>query len=108
MSDAARRQGGLPHGCAMVRGAVRERVMNAAKRALDEGTGRQKAKPRRDCVRDAVASVRIEGGQVDDDAVRILDRWAEGALPDEAMMAEILTLHVQQGGDTCPTPLHRF
>ena len=60
------------------------------KRALDEAAGRQGTKPRRDSVRDAIASVRIEGGQVDEDATRILDRWAEGALSDDAMMAEIL------------------
>ena len=64
--------------------------MGATKRVLDKEAGRQEIKPRQDCVRDAVASVRIEGGQVDEEAARILDRWAEGALSDEAMMAEIL------------------
>lgn len=45
---------------------------------------------RRDAVRDAVASVRIEGGRVDDVALQVLGRWAEGTLSDETMMAEIL------------------
>ena len=45
---------------------------------------------RRDAVRDAVASVRIEGGRVDDSALQVFDRWAEGVLSDEMMMAEIL------------------
>ncbi len=74
--------------------------MAATRRALDGAAAGQEVKPRRDCVRDAVASVRIEGGQVDEDAARILDRWAEGALSDEAMMTEILTLRVQCKGAT--------
>jgi hypothetical protein len=64
--------------------------MGAIERALDEATGQQETKSRQDCVRDAIASVRIEGGQVDEDATRTLNKWAEGALSDDAMMAEIL------------------
>jgi len=74
--------------------------MAAIRRALDGAAARQEVKPRQDCVRDAVASVRIEGGQVDEDAAGILDRWAEGALSDDGMMAEILTPHVQRTGAT--------
>ena len=48
--------------------------MRATKQASGEAAGRQEVKPRQDCVRDVVASVRIEGGQVDGDAARILDR----------------------------------
>ena len=74
--------------------------MGAIKRARDEAASRQGAKPRRNCVRDAVASVRIEGGDVDEDAACILDRWADGTLSDDAMMAEILKPHAAGKPDT--------
>lgn len=53
--------------------------MRATKQAPRVAAGRQEVKPRQDCVRDAVPSVRIEGGQVDGDAARILPEPMDGA-----------------------------
>ena len=45
---------------------------------------------RKDCVRAAVASVRIEGGEVDAETQALLDQWSSGALSDDTLMEAIL------------------
>lgn len=49
-----------------------------------------KGRSREDCVRAAVASVRIEGGEADAETQALLDQWGGGAMSDGALMAAIL------------------
>ncbi len=49
---------------------------------------------REDCVRAAVACVRIEGGEVDAETQALLDRWGGGALSDSDLMEAILAPYV--------------
>lgn len=53
-----------------------------------------KGRSREDCVRAAVASVRIEGGEVDAETQALLDQWGDGALSDDALMEAILAPYV--------------
>lgn len=56
--------------------------------SLTEGRSRE------DCVRAAVASVRIEGGEVDAETQAIFDQWGGGALSNDALMEAILAPYV--------------
>lgn len=48
------------------------------------------SRSREECVRAAVASVRIEGGEVDAETRALLDQWGGGAMSDDALMEAIL------------------
>ncbi len=47
-----------------------------------------------DCVRAAIACVRIEGGEVDAETQALLGQWGGGALSDSDLMEAILATYV--------------
>ena len=49
-----------------------------------------KGRSREDCVRAGIASVRIEGGDVDAETKGLLNGWADGDLSDEELMKALL------------------
>lgn len=61
---------------------------------LRDMAGSSEGRSREDCVRAAVASVRIEGGEVDAETRALLDRWGGGALSDRDLMEAILAPYV--------------
>ena len=52
---------------------------------------------RREAVRDALASVRIEGGETGPEARDMLDQWAQGTVGMEDVLARLRTLHARTG-----------
>ena len=78
---------------------TRADVVSKAERArLRDAYARQKPTPadlrrRQSAVRDAVASARIEGGEVGSDAHALLDQWAAGQIDQEGMIRQIKALH---------------
>ena len=64
--------------------------MTARDEALRELAMTANGRSREDCVRSAVASVRIEGGDVSDRTQSLLAQWARGEIAEEAVMQAIL------------------
>lgn len=52
---------------------------------------------REDCVRDGIASVRIEGGAATPATEALLAQWVEGDLSDDALMKAVLAPYVGRG-----------
>ncbi len=73
---------------------LKEGSMPAISDHLRDMASPSEGRSREDCVRAAVASVRIEGGEVDAETQALLDRWGGGALSDRDLMEAILAPYV--------------
>ena len=66
--------------------------------SLTAKASKQELVKRQDAMRQAVASVRLEGLEPSDEALSIFQRYAEGELTREEMGAEIDALHDRKYG----------
>ena len=73
---------------------LKEGSMPAISDHLRDMASPSEGRSREDCVRAAVACVRIEAGEVDAETQALLDRWGGCALSDSDLMEAILAPYV--------------
>ena len=67
--------------------------MSSARLNITETPTQADLDSRHVAVREAVASARIEGGEVGPDAKAIMDEWAAGLIDKETMLERVRSLH---------------